>query len=203
MAEVGCCQRPKISHGFLKEAKQEGKKTTLGLDQYLSKDIPVLVCEPSCASALNDDMPDLIEDEALAAKLKSGVFIIDQFLYKETESGRLKVKFISNESEVMVHGHCHQKALYGTKSMNSILNKVERLKSSEVNSGCCGMAGSFGYEKEHYDISEKIGAEILFPAVDKLDEAASVVASGFSCRHQIEHHTNKKPKHWVEVIKVE
>jgi Fe-S oxidoreductase len=103
----------------------------------------------------------------------------------------------------MVHGHCHQKALYGTKSMNGILDKVEGLNHSEVDSGCCGMAGSFGYEKEHYDISEKIGSEILFPAVDNLNDNASVVACGFSCRHQIEHHTNKKAKHWVEVIKVD
>ncbi len=203
LAEVGCCQRPKISHGFLKEAKKEGLNTTQGLDQYLSKGIPVLVCEPSCASALNDDLPDLIEDDTLADRLKSGVHMIDQFLYKEVESGRLEVKFISDESEVMVHGHCHQKALYGTKSMNGILDKVEDLNHSEVDSGCCGMAGSFGYEKEHYDISEKIGSEILFPAINKLDDAASVVACGFSCRHQIEHHTNKKAKHWVEVIKVE
>jgi Fe-S oxidoreductase len=87
--------------------------------------------------------------------------------------------------------------------MNDILEKVEGLNHYEVESGCCGMAGSFGYEKEHYDISEKIGSEILFPAVDNLTDDASVVACGFSCRHQIEHHTNKKPKHWVEVLKVE
>jgi FAD/FMN-containing dehydrogenase/Fe-S oxidoreductase len=203
LAEVGCCQRPKISHGFLKEAKKEGLKTSQGLDNYLSKGIPILVCEPGCASALNDDMPDLIEDDALAGRLKSGVHMIDQFLYNEVDSGRLKVRFTSDESEVMVHGHCHQKALYGTKSMNDILEKVEGLNHYEVESGCCGMAGSFGYEKEHYDISEKIGSEILFPAVDNLTDDASVVACGFSCRHQIEHHTNKKPKHWVEVLKVE
>ncbi len=203
LAEVGCCQRPKISHGFLKEAKKEGLKTSQGLDQFLLKEIPVLVCEPSCASALNDDMPDLIEDNALADRLKSGVYMIDQFLFEEVNSGRLKAKFTSDESEVMVHGHCHQKALYGTKSMNSILDRVDGLNHSEVDSGCCGMAGSFGYEKEHYDISEKIGAEILFPAIKKLNKETSVVACGFSCRHQIEHFTNKKPKHWVEVVKAE
>ena len=183
LAEVGCCQRPKISHGFLKEAKKEGLKTAQGLDQFLSKEIPVLVCEPSCASALSDDLPDLIDNDELAGKLKSGVQMIDQFLFQESKSGRLKARFTSSESEVMVHGHCHQKALFGTISMNNILDQVEGLDHHEVDSGCCGMAGSFGYEKEHYDISEKIGSEILFPAVNKLDKEASVVACGFSCRH--------------------
>ena len=103
----------------------------------------------------------------------------------------------------MVHGHCHQKALYGTQSMNKILDKVEGLVHEEVDSGCCGMAGSFGYEKEHYELSKKIGDEILFPAVEKLNSEANVVACGFSCRHQIAHHTNRKPKHWVEVIVAE
>ena len=115
-----------------------------------------MVCEPSCASALNDDLPDLIDDRKLAEKLKTGIYMIDQFLFDEVDSGRLKVKFESMESELMVHGHCHQKALYGTKSMNTILDKVEGLKHSEVDSGCCGMAGSFGYEKEHYDLSKKL-----------------------------------------------
>ncbi len=203
LAEVGCCQRPKISHGFLREAKEEGLKTAMGLDAFLAQNIPVLVCEPSCASALNDDLPDLVGDKSLAEKLKTSVQMIDQFLYNEVESGNLNAKFTSDESEVMVHGHCHQKALYGTKSMNSILDKVEGLSHSEVDSGCCGMAGSFGYEKEHYALSEKIGAEILFPAVKQLDKSASVVACGFSCRHQIDHFTKRLPKHWVEVVKVE
>ena len=203
LADVGCCQRPKISHGFLREAKKEGLLTAQNLGHCLSNNIPVLVCEPSCASALNDDLPDLIDDERLGENLKSGVFMIDQFLYDEIKSGRLKVRFTSSEKELLVHGHCHQKALYGTTSMNTILDKVEGLNHSEVDSGCCGMAGSFGYEKEHYELSDKIGSMILFPATKKLGPEANVVACGFSCRHQIEHHTSKKPKHWVEVIKAE
>jgi Fe-S oxidoreductase len=203
LADAGCCQRPKISHGFLREAKSEGLKTSQELDVFLEEGIPVLVCEPSCASALNDDLPDLIDDETLQEKLRSGVYMIDQFLYQEIESGRLNVRISSPEKELLVHGHCHQKALYGTKAMNKILDMAEGLVHDEVDSGCCGMAGSFGYEKEHAELSEKIGDEILFPAVEKLNPNGNVVACGFSCRHQIEHYTNKKPKHWVEVIKVE
>jgi FAD/FMN-containing dehydrogenase/Fe-S oxidoreductase len=202
LANAGCCQRPKISHGFLREAKKEGLKTVLKLDEFMSKGIPVLVCEPGCASALTDDLPDLIEDEELAKRLNEHVFMIDQFIFQEVESGRLDVEFISDESEINLHGHCHQKTLYGTKGMNELLAKISGLKSKEINSGCCGMAGSFGYEKEHYEISEKIGSQDLFSPIKEMSASATVVACGFSCRHQIEHFTGRKPKHWVEVIKV-
>ena len=203
LAEAGCCQRPKISHGHLRKAKKEGTITAGKLDQFLSDDIPVLVCEPSCASALNDDLPDLLDDQQLASRLRSHVLMIDQFLYQEVTAGRLKVRFTSDEKKVMVHGHCHQKALYGTKAMNSILQKVDGLRHYEVDSGCCGMAGSFGYEKEHYDISKNIGNTVLFPEIKKLGTSAKIIACGFSCRHQIEHHTQKQAKHLVEVIRAE
>ena len=203
LADVGCCQRPRLSHGFLKLAKKEGSKTAQGLQRFLEEGIPVLVCEPSCASALNDDLPDLIDDADLADSLKSQVFLIDQFLNKEIVEGRVDVSLTSSsEKEVVIHGHCHQKALYGTKSMKSIFSRAKGLFYREVDSGCCGMAGSFGYEKEHYDLSKKIGEEILFQEIRKSDNNGGIVACGFSCRHQIEHHTHRKAKHWVELIQV-
>ena len=94
---------------FLREAKKEGLKTVLKLDEFMSKGIPVLVCEPGCFSALTDDLPDLIEDKDLAKRLDENVFMIDQFLYQEIESGRLDVEFTSDEKEINLHGHCHQK----------------------------------------------------------------------------------------------
>jgi FAD/FMN-containing dehydrogenase/Fe-S oxidoreductase len=201
LANVGCCQRPKISHGFLRDAKKEGLKTIEGLQPYLDQGLKVVVCEPSCASALNDDFPDLIADQDLAEQLKNGIMMIDVFLANEYENGRLTVDFELKSDQVAIHGHCHQKALYGTHSMKSLLGKSNG-KVSEIPSGCCGMAGSFGYEKEHYDLSKKIGDEILFPAINKLDTNEELVACGFSCRHQIEHFTDTKPKHFVEIIKV-
>ncbi len=199
LADVGCCQRPSISHGFLRDAKEEGTKTAGRLDPWLQRGIPVLVCEPSCASALNDDLPDLVDDEGLSNRLSSGVVMIDQFLATEVQSGRLKAKFTSKANEVLVHGHCHQKALYGTAAMKQLLGD----SASEIPSGCCGMAGSFGYEKEHYELSEKIGSEILFPAVKEAGTRVEVVACGFSCRHQIHDFTGKRAKHWVEVIEAD
>jgi FAD/FMN-containing dehydrogenase/Fe-S oxidoreductase len=201
VANVGCCQRPRISHGFLREAKIEGKKTINGLKAYMDKGLKVVVCEPSCASALNDDWPDLIEDQDIALQLKEQVMMIDVFLAKEIEAGNLLEKFESTEGDLLIHGHCHQKALYDTKGLKAICENTENVVG-EIPSGCCGMAGSFGYESEHYDISRKIGESILFPAIRSMQEGTTVVANGFSCRHQIEHFTGVKPKHWLEVIRV-
>lgn len=200
LANVGCCQRPKISHGFLRDAKREGMKTIQRLKKYIDQGLTVVVCEPSCASALNDDLPDLIDDEVLAKQLKNSVMMIDVFLEKEMEKGRLDRKLESIAGDILIHGHCHQKALYGTSGMKSALKGTNN-SVSEIPSGCCGMAGSFGYEKEHYEISRKIGDSILFTAVKSKKDDTTVVANGFSCRHQIEHFTGVKPKHWVEVVR--
>ena len=201
LANVGCCQRPKISHGFLREAKAEGLKTIEGLRKYMDQGLSIVCCEPSCASALNDDLPDLIDDETLAKQLKSHIMMIDTFLNKEMASGKLDKKLHSTAGDILIHGHCHQKALYGTQSMKSISQNGTTV--NEIPSGCCGMAGSFGYEKEHFEISQKIGEEILIPAVKNMKAGTTLVANGFSCRHQIEHFTGVKAKHWVEVMRGE
>jgi len=200
LANVGCCQRPKISHGFLREAKEDGTKTIQGLKKYLDQGLTVVVCEPSCASAFTDDLPDLIEDESIALQLKEQVMMIDKFLEKEIADGKITNTLESIAGNILIHGHCHQKALYGTNGMKSSLSQSGQ-SVSEIPSGCCGMAGSFGYENEHYEISQKVGENILFPAVRSMKEGTTLVANGFSCRHQIEHFTGVKPKHWVEVIR--
>jgi FAD/FMN-containing dehydrogenase/Fe-S oxidoreductase len=200
LANAGCCQRPRISHGFLRDAKRDGQMTIEGLKEYLDLGLKIVVCEPSCASALNDDLTDLIDDERVVAQLKQQVMMIDVFLSEEIESGKLEVAFESLADNILIHGHCHQKALYGTSAMKSILSKSKG-SCSEIPSGCCGMAGSFGYETEHYDISRKIGESILFPSVKSASAGTTTVANGFSCRHQIEHFTGIKPKHWVEVVR--
>jgi FAD/FMN-containing dehydrogenase/Fe-S oxidoreductase len=201
LANVGCCQRPKISHGFLRQAKKEGANTIEGLKKYMDQGLTIVVCEPGCASALNDDLADLVEDNAIAKQLQQQVMMIDVFLAKEIDAGNINVSFESVAENILIHGHCHQKALYSTNGMKTIFGTTKQT-TKEIPSGCCGMAGSFGYEKEHYEISKKIGEEILFPAVRSMKGNTIVVANGFSCRHQIEHFTGVKPKHWVEAIKV-
>jgi len=201
LANAGCCQRTRISHGFLRQAKKDGLDTLLKLDALIQQEITVVVCEPSCASALTDDLPDLVDDPALAKRMEENVYMIDVFLAREIESGRLQCEFEAVAKDILIHGHCHQKALFGTKAMKAILGSVAGVTINEVDSGCCGMAGSFGYEKEHYDISEKIGARRLFPAVREAGDDTAVVACGFSCRHQLEHFTGRHALHWVETVK--
>ena len=160
----------------------------------------MVVCEPSCASALHDDLPDLIGEDELTRQVKQQVMMIDVFLAREIQRGNMNKKLHSVAGHLSIHGHCHQKALFGTGSMkNSMV--PNGCSIDEIPSGCCGMAGAFGYEKEHYALSEKIGEEILFPAVRSLKAGTTVVANGFSCRHQIEHFTGTRAKHWVEVVR--
>ena len=125
--------------------------------------------------------------------------MIDGFL--DAVAGETDFRLTSEHKGVLIHGHCHQKALYGTSSMKSLLARVPGLEVTEVDSGCCGMAGSFGYEREHYDLSRTIGDRILFPAVREIDSDTRLLACGFSCRHQIEHFTGVKAAHFVELLR--
>jgi FAD/FMN-containing dehydrogenase/Fe-S oxidoreductase len=201
LARAGCCQRPRISHGFLRDARAKGEQTLRNLDKYIQQGLTIVVCEPGCCSALTDDLPDLIDDEQLGARIKENVMMIDVFLAREVERGNLKCDFTSPYEKILIHGHCHQKALFGTDSMKQLLECVPGISVSEIDSGCCGMAGSFGYEKEHYELSAQIGEQHLLPAVRDAEEGTVTVACGFSCRHQIADGANVKALHWVETIR--
>jgi FAD/FMN-containing dehydrogenase/Fe-S oxidoreductase len=201
LARAGCCQRPRISHGFLRDAKAKGAQTLRNLDAYIQKGLKVVVCEPGCCSALTDDLPDLIDDEQLGARIKENVMMIDEFLAREVEQGNLTCEFTSPYEDILIHGHCHQKSLFGTGAMIQLLERVPGILVSEVDSGCCGMAGSFGYEKEHYELSTQISEDRLLPAVRDAGEGTAIVACGFSCRHQIADGAGVKALHWVETIR--
>jgi len=201
LARAGCCQRPRISHGFLRDARAKGEQTLRNLDKYIQQGLKVVVCEPGCCSALTDDLPDLIDDEQLGARIKENVMMIDDFLARQVSDGNLKCEFTSPYEKILIHGHCHQKSLFGTGAMKQLLERVAGISVSEVDSGCCGMAGSFGYEKEHYELSAQIAEDRLLPAVRAAEEGTVTVACGFSCRHQIADGANVKALHWVETIR--
>ncbi|MBN1825015.1 MAG: FAD-binding protein [Candidatus Eisenbacteria bacterium] len=201
LARAGCCQRPRISHGFLRDAKREGERTLRNLDRLVRDGIPVVVCEPGCASALLDDLPDLMDDAALAERIVAGVHPIDVFLDNEVREGRIEGAWTARAEKIWIHGHCHQKALFGTESMKRILALAPGARTREIDSGCCGMAGSFGYEKEHYELSMRVGEDRLFPALRGLPEDAVIVACGFSCRHQIADASGRRAVHWVETVR--
>jgi FAD/FMN-containing dehydrogenase/Fe-S oxidoreductase len=200
LAKAGCCQRPRLSKGLVKEAKRHGTRTLTNLDIFAKQGLPILTLEPSCASALSDDLPDLIDDEALGKRVAGQIKMIDTFLAEELDAGRLQGKLVSTIKGAMVHGHCHQKALFGSDGMARLL-KQAGVEVQELDSGCCGMAGSFGYE--HHDLSMKIGEQRLFPTVREKCDDTTVVACGFSCRHQVKDGCGETAKHFVEVVRAE
>ncbi len=194
LAKSGCCQRPRLSKGLVREAKDRGTQTLKNLDVFARQGIPILCLEPSCASALRDDLPDLMDDQEMAQRVASQVQMIDTFLASQD------IQLESNCAEIVLHGHCHQKAMFGTGSIHQLFATMQKTKCVEIDSGCCGMAGSFGYE--HYDLSRTIGEQRLFPAVRKaVAENKTIVACGISCRHQLKDFCNVEAKHWVEVVK--
>ena len=192
LAGVECCGRALISKGMLTEALQLAQVNIRRLRAYADQGIPIVGVEPSCILTLADDYLDLVPGGE--SKLVAGACLtIEQLLARE----ELQLDLAPRQETAVVHGHCHQKALVGTGPLLSALGKVPDLKCELVDSGCCGMAGSFGYE--HYDLSMQIGERVLFPAVRR-HTGTLVVAPGFSCRHQIEHGTGRRPLHPVEVL---
>lgn len=202
IADAGCCHRPAISTGLLRDAKKNGEVTLRKLLPYAAKGWPILFLEPSCASAIVDDLPDLVDDRALGEDVKKTCFMLDDFLAEQLENGELDGRFIADDEDLLIHGHCHQKAIFGTAGMHRLFKSIEGLSFSEVDSGCCGMAGSFGFE--HYDLSMQIGEQRLFPAVREAKQrGAAVCANGTSCRHQISDGCDVQAKHWVQLIHFE
>jgi Fe-S oxidoreductase len=166
---------------------------------YAQRGIPVLGIEPSCILTLREDYLDLVPG-AEATLVAQQVLTIEEFLYQLHRRGELDLEFTTAQKRLLLHGHCHQKALVGTAPALAVLRLPPAYEVQEIPSGCCGMAGSFGYEAEHYDISMRIGNQRLFPAVTAADPGVEIVADGISCRQQIAHATGRQPRHVVEVL---
>lgn len=194
-----CCGRPMLSKGMLKQAKSKAQKLVLSLHEFASKGIPIIGLEPSCILTMKDDLYSLVP-ESEAIEVSKACITIDEFLAQRVEKGEFNLPFKKKELHVQVHAHCHQKSLVGSGPTLDVLRAVEGLNVSEIDSGCCGLAGSFGYEKEHYNFSMKIAEDRLFPAIRKKAESTQVMANGMSCRSQIFHGTQRKAKHLVEVL---
>ena len=199
LAEKKCCGRPMISKGLLREAKENAAYNVDRLSGYAAKGIPIVGCEPSCILIFRDEYPDLLDDPRAAA-LAKGTFMIEEFLLGLHQRGALNLPFGNGAKSFLLHGHCHQKALIGSGPSLEVLRLLPGAKVEEVDSGCCGMAGSFGYEKEHYDLSIAIGDRRLFPAVKAKGPEWEIVAAGVSCRQQIPHGTGRRARHLVEVL---
>lgn len=196
-----CCGRPQFSKGLVDEARAAARDTVDRLAPFAAAGIPIVGLEPSCLLILRDEYFSLLPGDPRVAEIAAVSLTFEEFVADLASRGELDVTFSDEPRQLLVHGHCHQKALVGTAPMHQVLTLPRNYRADEVDSGCCGMAGSFGYEAEHYEISQQIGERILFPAVRASDAGTLIIAPGTSCRHQIAHATGRQAFHPAEVLR--
>jgi FAD/FMN-containing dehydrogenase/Fe-S oxidoreductase len=192
-----------LSKGLVRAAKKIANKNISLLSPYITAETPLVGIEPSAILTFRDEYVDLADDDQFEAakQLSANVFTIDEFIAGEIEKGNItSAQFTKEKRNIKLHGHCQQKALSSVSSSVKLLSLPENYSVSTIPSGCCGMAGSFGYEKEHFEVSQQIGELVLFPAVRQQPEDVIIAAPGTSCRHQIKDGTGRKSLHPVEVL---
>jgi len=183
-----CCGRPLISQGLLKEARDLAEQNTHHLLAAAQSGQKILFCEPSCLSAVQEDAPALLRGELRqkAEQVAAACALFEDHLERELAAGRASLKLREGPAEILLHGHCHQKAMGLLESAKSLLGRIPGAKVHDPDAGCCGMAGSFGYAQEKYEVSRRIAERKLVPAVQRRQPGTPVVAAGFSCRHQVQ-----------------
>ncbi len=199
VVERKCCGRPMISKGMLDAAHDNARYNVDLLYPYVEQGAYVVGCEPSCLLTLRDEYPNLLKDDKSKA-VADKAMLLEEFLDLLSREGRLDLSFRDTPRKMLFHSHCHARSLVGTAPSLAALRLAPGHEVEESNAGCCGMAGAFGYEKEHYDLSMTIGGQRLFPKVAALDSDAEVVISGISCRQQVQHGTGRTPRHLAEVL---
>ena len=195
--------RASLSKGLIRDAKKIANKNISLLKGVITADSPLIGIEPSAILTFRDEYIDLADDDNFEAakKLSKNAFMIDEFIAAEIEKGNISKELFTKEKRLIkLHGHCQQKALSSVAVSSKLLSLPENYTVEIIPSGCCGMAGSFGYEKEHYNLSMQIGELVLFPAVRNANESVIIAAPGTSCRHQIKDGTGRKAIHPVEIL---
>jgi len=195
-----CCGRPMLSKGMVDEAIKAAKDTVDRLAPFAEVGIPIVGLEPSCLLSMRDEYLYLLPDDKRVQMVADNAFTFEEFIAQLVDKGELNIEFTDDPRDLLLHGHCHQKSLTGTGSSKTILSQPPGYSVSEVDSGCCGMAGAFGYEAEHYDISIAMAERRLLPAVREAGDEAIIVAAGASCREQIMHGTGRTALHPAEVL---
>lgn len=194
-----CCGRPAYSKGMLGLARSLAMRNLEMLEPYVRQGIPVVGVEPSCISMLVGEYRDLVPGEA-AETLAAASSLLEDFLLRQEQAGRPLPSFQPIPQTVLYHGHCQQKANFGTEGALALLGRLPEVQLQPIESGCCGMAGSFGYEREHFDLSIQLAEMALAPAVRAAPEPAWICTSGISCREQIRHTTGRRPRHPAELL---
>jgi Fe-S oxidoreductase len=193
--------RPFISKGMVTQARAAARATVDRLVEFADQGLPIVGLEPSSLLTLRDEYLYLLPDDSDARSIANHAFTFEEFIARLADEGGLNLHFSQEPRQILLHGHCHQKALVGTAPSLKILALPENYTVTEVDSGCCGMAGSFGYETEHYEISMQMAERRLLPAVRQAGEATLIVAAGVSCRQQIKHGTGRQAWHPAEVLR--
>jgi Fe-S oxidoreductase len=199
LTDRACCGRPAVSKGFLDEARRSAQHNINLLAPYAARGIPIVGCEPSCMAMLVDEYPDLFPGDDAQAIAKV-TMLLDEYIAQLAENGELEFDFDTTPRHVLFHGHCQQKASFGTEGTHRMLGLIPNCTVEEIDSSCCGMAGSFGYEEEHYDLSITLAEMSLAPAIRNANSKTIICAAGTSCREQIEHTTERVALHPIEVL---
>ena len=195
-----CCGRPMLSNGMMSQAKANVDFNISSIYPFVEKGAKLVGIEPSCALGFISDFSDLASEPEKAKEISENTMLIEDFFLYATKEENFQFTNPPQNQKVVFHGHCHQKALVGTTSAMEVLKTIPGLEPVEIKSGCCGMAGSFGFYKDHFDISMQIGEDTLFPAIREENDDVIVVSEGVSCRQQIEQGTQRKTKHLVELL---
>jgi FAD/FMN-containing dehydrogenase/Fe-S oxidoreductase len=203
LAPVACCGRPLISQGLLAAARRQAASSVEALYPLAERAVPIVFFEPSCLSAIREDVPSLLRGDAQrrALRVAERAVLFEEFLESESEAGRVRLDLREGPSQILLHGHCHQKAMGRLAPAKTLLGRIPGAAVVDLDAGCCGMAGSFGYAREHFDVSRAIGERKLLPAARALREGAVLVASGTSCRHQVADFTGVRALHAAELIR--
>jgi Fe-S oxidoreductase len=196
-----CCGRTFLSVGQVAEAKREMERTLKALAPYIARGVPVVGLEPSCLLTFRDELPALIKSETVDG-LAANALLLEEFLAREHAQGSLALPLGPLPKNVLLHGHCHQKAFDAMGAVEGTLRLVPDLSIETVESSCCGMAGSFGFDATTIEVSEKMGELSLLPAVRKAPADALIVADGTSCRHQIHDGAKREALHVARVLEM-
>jgi FAD/FMN-containing dehydrogenase/Fe-S oxidoreductase len=198
-----CCGRPMISNGMLDRAVSHARYNIESLFPWTERGKPIIACEPSCILTIRDDYPALLQGELRqkATVVAERCFTFEDFVERRLSEIGAATKFQPGPKCILVQGHCHQRSLVGMGPTLKLLRRITGAEVIDLDAGCCGMAGSFGYEKEHYEVSRLVGEQRLFPALRQADAETVIVAPGFSCRLQIEHFTGRKALHPATLLR--
>ena len=203
LESAGCCGRSSISKGLLGQARGMAEAMVERLAPEAERGVPIVGCEPSCLLTLREEHPGLLAGDPRAQAVAEATRLVEELLVEAIDDGSLALRPGADVAgrPILFHGHCHQKALAGTAATVALLERIPGAEVTELDAGCCGMAGSFGFEAEHYDLSMQIGEQRLFPALRDAAPGTLVAATGVSCRQQIGHGVGQRAWHPVELVR--